>query len=116
MTDTTVIYTRKDHVARITLNRPDADNVIDLQLAQELASTCAAVNQDDDIHVAVITGAGDKVFCGGSEPAISYGRKYKDETLTGWTKSLDEGDVLAFNVDSCATITRVTITLGINKT
>ena len=55
-------------------------------------------------------------ICGGNEPAISSGQKYKDSTLTGWTTSFSEGDILAFNVDSCSTITRVTITLKVRKT
>jgi len=63
----TVIYTKKDHVARITLNRPEADNIINLQLAQEMEDICRGINQDDKIYVVAITGAGDKVFCGGSE-------------------------------------------------
>lgn len=67
MTGTTVIYTSNDHVANINLNRPDANNSINLQLAQELESICNAVNQDDNIYVVVITGAGDKAFCAGSE-------------------------------------------------
>jgi enoyl-CoA hydratase len=63
-----IIYTKEDHTARITLNRPEADNAINLQLAQELEDACREVNQDDDIYVVVVTGAGDKAFCCGSEP------------------------------------------------
>ena len=42
---------------------------------------------------------------------ISAATKSQDSTLTGWTKTMTAGDVLAFNVDSCATITRCTISL-----
>jgi len=63
----TIIYTKKDHVAHITLNRPEVDNIVNQQLARELEDICCAVNQDDGIYVVVITGAGDKAFCGGSE-------------------------------------------------
>lgn len=62
----TVLYEKKGNIARVTLNRAEADNVINQQLAQEMEEVCAAINQDDDIYVAVITGAGDK-FCTGSE-------------------------------------------------
>ena len=61
-----ILIEKKDHIARITLNRPEIENRINLQLAQELEEICNAVNQDDDIYVALITGAGDK-FCSGSE-------------------------------------------------
>jgi enoyl-CoA hydratase/carnithine racemase len=67
MADKTVLYEKKDHIARITLNRPDADNIINRQLAREMEDVCAAINQDDDIFVVVITGAGNKTFCSGSE-------------------------------------------------
>src|SRR4030042_771660 len=61
-----VLIEKKDHIARVTLNRPEVENSIKLQLAQEMEKICAAVNQDDDIYVVLITGAGDK-FCCGSE-------------------------------------------------
>ena len=64
---TTIIYIQKDHIAHITLNRPEVDNIINQQLAQELEDVCRQINQDSDIYVVIITGAGDRVFCGGSE-------------------------------------------------
>ena len=48
-------------------------------------------------------------------PTISAAQKSQDATLTGWTKTIDEGDILAFNVDSAATITRVVIVLKVKK-
>ena len=63
----TLIYTKKDHTAHITLNRPEVNNIINQRLAQELEDVCHQVNQDDDIYVVVITGMGGRAFCGGSE-------------------------------------------------
>ena len=57
---------KKNHIARITLNRPEVNNRINLQLAQEMEEICTAVNQDDDIYVVLLTGAGEQ-FCCGSE-------------------------------------------------
>lgn len=48
-------------------------------------------------------------------PTISAGTKVKDTTLTGWTREFDEGDILAFNVDSCATIQRLTIAMKVTR-
>ena len=48
-------------------------------------------------------------------PTISAAQKSQDATLTGWTKTINAGDILAFNVDSCATITRVVLILKIQK-
>ena len=67
MSDSIIIYKKEGNVAFITLNRPDADNVINQQLSQEMEEACARVNQDDDIHVVVITGAGDRAFCTGAD-------------------------------------------------
>jgi enoyl-CoA hydratase/carnithine racemase len=68
----TVSYALKKHVAYLTLNRPEADNRINLELSQELADACLKANQDDEVYVVVLTGAG-KAFCGGGEKATVYG-------------------------------------------
>jgi len=52
---------------------------------------------------------------GGNEPEISAGTKDQDATLTDWTTSLSEGDILAFNVDSIDTITRCAVILEVEK-
>ena len=62
-----IIYTKKGHIGYITLNRPDVNNIINQQLAQELEEVCCQINQDGDIYVVVIAGAGEKAFCCGSE-------------------------------------------------
>ena len=64
---TSVGYTKRDRIARITLNRPDADNVINQQLAQELMEVCSLINGDNDIYVVIIGAAGNGAFCAGSE-------------------------------------------------
>ena len=64
---TTMLYTQKEHVAHLTLNRAEVDNIVNQQLAQELEDICGEINQDDSVYVVVITGAGDKAFCGGSQ-------------------------------------------------
>lgn len=62
-----VLYGKKGHVAYVTLNRPRAKNIINQTLAQQMEEICTRINQDDGIYVVVITGAGDKAFCAGSE-------------------------------------------------
>jgi len=49
-------------------------------------------------------------------PTITTAQKSQDSTLTGWTTAFTAGDILAFNVDSCTTIERVTISLKAFKT
>lgn len=46
---------------------------------------------------------------------LSTAIKAQDATLTGWTKTISAGDVVCFNVDSAATVTRVTLSLKVTK-
>ena len=66
MSYTAIIFARKEHVAYVTINRPEANNIGNQQLAQEIEEVCRQVNRDDEIYVVVLTATGD-VFCAGSE-------------------------------------------------
>ena len=56
-----------DHIAIITLNRPEARNAINAELARALKRAVERVEQDDAIRVAIITGAGEHAFCAGAD-------------------------------------------------
>jgi hypothetical protein len=58
--------------------------------------------------------SGDKLTAS-APPTISTAKKSQDSTLTGWTTSLAAGDILAFNVNSATSITRVTISLKVQR-
>lgn len=47
---------------------------------------------------------------------ISSATKSTDATLTGWTTTVTAGDVVAFNVDSCSTITKLNVQLVVERT
>jgi hypothetical protein len=49
-------------------------------------------------------------------PTLSSAQRSENTTLTGWTTTINAGDVLAYNVDSVATVQRVTISLQVTKT
>lgn len=51
-----------------------------------------------------------------AKPTITTATKSQDSTLTGWTTSVAAGDILAFNVDSATTITRLNLILKVTKT
>ena len=70
-----LIYEVKSSVARITLNRPRAGNVLNESLAQELRDVCNQVNQDTNVRVVVLSGAGNKAFCLGNELEHSFQKK-----------------------------------------
>jgi len=52
---------------------------------------------------------------GGNEPEIVAGQKDEDSTLTGWIKTINADDILAYNVDSCATIQRCVVMLKVRR-
>lgn len=51
----------------VTINRPEAMNALDLDANAALADAWDRYTQDDSLQAAVITGAGDKAFCAGSD-------------------------------------------------
>ena len=61
-----LIYEKQGHVALITLNRPKALNALNDVLLTELADAVEMVAADEDVRVAVITGAG-KAFAAGAD-------------------------------------------------
>lgn len=60
----TVLYESKERVATITLNRPERFNAISETMPEDIATAFGYANNDDSVHVVVLTGAG-RGFCGG---------------------------------------------------
>ncbi|MFH1240802.1 MAG: enoyl-CoA hydratase-related protein [Pseudomonadota bacterium] len=62
----TLLFDVKDSVAHITLNRPEAANTINIELARELMYAAMQCDEDPLIRAVLITGAG-PMFCGGGD-------------------------------------------------
>ena len=62
----TVLYEKRNQIAVITLNRPDALNAINRQLRRELAEAITEFDGDRECFVAIITGTG-RAFCAGRD-------------------------------------------------
>src|SRR6187549_374164 len=62
-----ILFDVSDHVATITINRPERLNATDDLARTELGMAWARVRDDCDIRVAIITGAGDRAFCAGQD-------------------------------------------------
>lgn len=60
---------RRDDVAVLTLNRPEALNAMSLEMLDELERLLGQVEDDPGIGAAVLTGAGDRAFCAGGDLA-----------------------------------------------
>jgi len=63
----TLIYEKKGTIATITLNRPDALNVYNIQMRDDLYEVLSAIKDDDEVRVAIFKGAGEKAFCAGAD-------------------------------------------------
>ena len=79
-----VIYEKKGHIARVTLNRPEVHNAMDAEVIVRLAEAWQDFAADDSLRVAIITGAGDKAFSSGADlrrliPLMSGARQPEDE-------------------------------------
>ena len=64
MNDVPVIVERRNEIAIVTLNRTDALNAISSLLMRALVKTFRELQQDSDIAVVILTGAG-RAFCAG---------------------------------------------------
>lgn len=62
-----VLYEKRDRIAYVTINRPEAMNAIDLETHELLWQTWHDFRDDDGVDVAILTGAGDEAFCAGAD-------------------------------------------------
>jgi enoyl-CoA hydratase len=60
------IYEKKNRIAYVTLNRPDALNALDEKMNDELWAIWRDFNDDSSLDIAILTGAG-KAFCVGAD-------------------------------------------------
>lgn len=61
-----ILYSVDDHVATITLNRPDQLNAFTGRMMYELVDAFDRIDADDDVRVVIVTGAG-RGFCAGAD-------------------------------------------------
>ena len=64
-----ILYSKKEHVARITINRPQAGNMFRAKTLHEIKEALEDSRADEAIRVIVISGSGGKFFCIGGEKA-----------------------------------------------
>ena len=62
----TVLYEVKNHIAYITLNRPEALNALNRELSRDLAETWYRFDADEDAWIAILTASG-RAFCAGAD-------------------------------------------------
>ncbi|ASM74012.1 MULTISPECIES: enoyl-CoA hydratase [Roseobacteraceae] len=76
----TIIVDVDDHIARITLNRPDALNALSEELLGELADAVTDAQKDDKVRCIVITGS-EKAFAAGADIAMMSEMSFVDSFM-----------------------------------
>ncbi|AXI54262.1 Carnitinyl-CoA dehydratase (plasmid) [Pseudoseohaeicola sp. NH-UV-7] len=83
-----VTTTRNGHVLEVVLDRPKV-NAIDVPTSQALAAAFAELRDDPELRVAILTGAGDRIFSAGWDlKALNEG----DMQLDNWWETDDYGE------------------------
>ena len=62
-----VRYEKRDHVAYVTINRPEVMNALHPPANEELSRVWDDVAADPDVRVAILTGTGDRAFSAGND-------------------------------------------------
>ena len=77
-----VLYEKSDHIAVITLNRPERMNALGRELSTELRQAEEEFIGDDDAWIAIYTGAGDRAFCAGRDLKEAAGQSTVQRSAT----------------------------------
>jgi enoyl-CoA hydratase len=62
-----IIYEKREGIAYVTLNRPQALNAYNIRMRDELYEVLGAIRDDTEVEVVIFRGAGDKAFCAGAD-------------------------------------------------
>lgn len=98
--DQPILFSVGEHVARITLNRPDRHNSLEAEDIEIFRSCLGTVEADSSIRVLVVTGSGSQTFCAGASlKQMHTGRMSGEvfETLTEHLASFSIPTICAVN-------------------
>jgi enoyl-CoA hydratase/carnithine racemase len=93
-----LLYEKRDRIAYLTINRPEARNAIDPDVHRLMIEAWADFRDDDSVDVAILTGAGE-AFCAGADlktyipPIVEEGnvgrvREIVELGLNGFTRGM----------------------------
>ena len=63
----TLLLEMKNGIGTLTINRPKNLNALNKEVLEELTQVLKAIEKDEDIHVLIVTGAGEKAFVAGAD-------------------------------------------------
>ena len=78
-----VVFDVKDHIATITLNRPEKHNAMDSEMYDAISAHLSEIDSNDEIWVGIVTGTGEKAFTAGADLVGMHGTAERAEV--GWS-------------------------------
>ena len=99
---TQIVYEVADHIATITLNRPDQLNAFTNTMMRELIDAFDRVDADDEVRVVIVTGAG-RGFCAGADLSAggeTFSRGGSDEQTDAGVPR-DGGGLVSLRIFEC---------------
>lgn len=94
--DDRIRLTRDDHIATLTLARPEKLNALDMGMIEALERAARRIEGEVDIRVVILTGEGEKSFCAGgdieawsSHSPLDFGRawvRYGHKAFDAWAR------------------------------
>jgi len=67
-----VLFEKKGPIAYVTINRPERLNACDFETYERLAEIWREFRDDPTLRVGILTGAGERAFCAGSDVKANY--------------------------------------------
>lgn len=100
---TQIIYEVADHIATITLNRPDQLNAFTGTMMREIIEAFDRVDADDEVRAVIVTGAG-RGFCAGADLSgggETFSRGGSDEIPADVGIPRDGGGLVSLRIFEC---------------
>ena len=83
-----ILYNIDEHIATITLNRPDVLNAYTPDMGDEIVAAFRAAEKDTNVRAVILTGAGERGFCAGAD------RIYLQQPLPEGTRIIGEEELI----------------------
>ena len=64
-----LLFTKKDGIGIVTINRPDVLNALNVDVFADLCDVFHEIDNDPEVRVVILTGAGEKAFVAGADIA-----------------------------------------------
>jgi 2-(1,2-epoxy-1,2-dihydrophenyl)acetyl-CoA isomerase len=87
MSNNSVLFEVRENVAHVTLNRPQAGNALDVEMAKELAAVALECESNRSVRAVLLSGAG-KSFCAGGDVKVFAGQEQLPRYLREITSHL----------------------------